>query len=710
MTSRAYLFLCLTLLAGVQDLAAQDAADPMKAGRFDNGKMWTFDNPPLAYFQEEYGFQPDAAWFEKARLGALRIPGCSASFASPNGLVLTNHHCGRNAVGAVQQPGENLLDDGFYAKSLSEERRIPNYYADQLIQITDVTAEVEAAAASQQTDAERAQARQEAITAIVNRLKAAGADLHVEVISLYQGARYSAYTFRRYSDVRLVMTPELQMGYFGGDPDNFTFPRYCLDMTLYRLYGADGNPLPTEHYFRWNPQGAREGDPIFVIGNPGSTFRLETVAQLEFRRDVQEPYTLDFLNSRMAVLDAYLKAHPDAPDATAVRNQYFGLSNSQKLFIGRIKALNDPVVMARRRDAEQQFRAGIEPNAALQAQYGTLHDRMAGLQQQKRTVTSGAFFALTGNLESTLLRRAMLAQDYMSRKAAGATGEAVDRLANQFRTLPNQHPDLNRGYLVERLRAFRHYWGAEHPLTQATLKGLTPEAAAEALLATSVLADSARAVAAFNSNTLTTDDPAIQLVAAFIQAYQDHQSALAGLGAQQLELSSAIGRARFEVFGLNTPPDATFSLRIADGRVSSYAYNGTTAPSHTTFYGLYERYHAFGAGSAWDLPGRWRTPSATLDLGIPMNFVTTADIVGGNSGSGMINQNHELVGLIFDGNIESLSSSYIYLPESGARSVAVDVRAILEALDEVYDMDRVVYELNTGRLVPTEQEADRMRQ
>jgi hypothetical protein len=400
--------LALALLWTAQAVA-QD--DPYRAGPLDSGKMWLFEQPPVAYLAEAYDFRPDEAWFERARLAALRLPNCSASFVSAHGLVATNHHCVRNAIVAVQRDGERLLEEGFFAADLAGERRVDGLYLDQLVAIADVTDRVERALDAAQTEAERAAAREAVFAEIqAERARAAGAGHHAQVVSLYNGGRFSAYTFRRFEDVRLVGAPENDLGFFGGDPDNFTYPRYSLDFALLRVYGADGRPYDaSRHYFRWTTEGVEEGDLVFVIGNPGSTDRGDTVAQLEFRRDVTVPLYLEYLAARIATLDAYLTANPEAD---AVRNQRFGLSNAQKAYLGRRDALQDPIIMARKRDAEAQFRAAVEANPTLRAEFGSLFDEMAEIQAAKRTLRPEAMVFLTvtnPTYSSATLRRALLA-------------------------------------------------------------------------------------------------------------------------------------------------------------------------------------------------------------------------------------------------------------------------------------------------------------
>ena len=684
--------------------------DTVEARRFDNGKMWTFEAPPIDYFRQAYDISADSMWFQRARLGALRIPGCTASFASTNGLMLTNHHCARSHVTDVSRPSENLLQNGFYASTLDEERRAPNMHADQLISIRDVTAQVERAVAGAQTPAERAQARQEAIQQIQQRITdergGAEANIHVDVIPFYSGAQYSAYIYRRYEDVRLVMAPELQIGYFGGDTDNFTYPRYNLDMALFRVY-EDGEPLENEHHFSWAEEGSRPGDPVFVVGNPGSTLRLETMAQLRFRRDVREPAVLDFLQSRVSALQAYLDETDEASDQ--IDNTLFGLQNAGKLYRGRVKALSDPYIMARRQDDEDDFLDAITSSPELQQQYGGLIDSMAAIQEQKRDYADAyQAFLLLGNpsYSSATLQRALHAQRYLSRRSAGASDGQLQQLRQRLLGVGAQPEGVDRRLLSQRLRDFQSYFGSDHPIVEAALQGQSPEVVAQRIFNNSVLADSAQTAEALDVGSLTSDDPAIQFVEAFRPRYQEYQSAWAGLSARQQEVARQLGQARFAIYGTDIPPDASFSLRIADGVVRSYEYNGTVAPPYTTFYGLYEHYAMHGPGSEWDLPERWQSPPDGFDRATPVNLISSNDITGGNSGSPLLNADLELVGLIFDGNIEGLAGDYIYMPDQGMRTVSVDVRGMIEALDEIYDADRLVLEVMDGPFVESESAAD----
>jgi hypothetical protein len=694
----------------------------VKAGEFDNGKMWTFDYPPIAHLERFYGFTPDEAWFEKARLGALRLPGCSASFVSPHGLVMTNHHCGRGSVARVTREGETLLDDGFMAISLEEERPVPGLYVDQLVAITDVTDEIYTALEGQETDAEKANARQEAITAAQERIleKAGGPDAGfvVQIVNLYNGGRYSAYTFRRYGDLRLVMAPELNIGYFGGDTDNFTYPRYALDMTFFRVYEND-EPYQPEHYFAWSENGTKEGDAVFIIGNPGSTLRLNTVAQLEWRRDHQEKDLLALLDSRIAVLEEYNREEP----SDALRNQIFGLKNGQKLYHGRVKGLNDPVLMAKRADTENTFlrdmsaKYGDQISTDVPVPYLTVIEDLARIQDQKREYAReyGAFLAMgTGSsLSSATVRRAVNAYDFLKQEAQGVDAEALDATRQELLALRGQPSGIDSRFLLARINDLVKYFGQADPAVQQMLGGRSPEEVADNIIANSALADEERFARALEDGSLSMEDPAIAMVAPFMERRQAYQSAFAGLAGQETELNAQHGRARFEVYGTTRPPDATFSLRVADGQVKAYEYNGSKAPAYTTFYGMYNRHYSHASGNdttgEWILPERWLNAPLELDRSTPMNFVSTVDIIGGNSGSPVLNKDLEVVGLAFDGNIEFLPSAFIFDAAEAGRTVSVDSRGMMEALDVVYDMDRLVLELQTGQLAPTEEAADALR-
>jgi hypothetical protein len=702
-------------LLPVLPAAAQTPAlnEPVyEAGRFDGGRMWTFEYPPSEYFSETYGFDANDAWFERARMAAVRIPGCSASFVSPNGLLATNHLCVRGRVSAVSGPDEALLDNGFYASGVEQERPIPGYYADQLIAIEDVTDEIDAADAGAVDAAARDRARNEAFDRIRARLEAehasSGADIRVQMIALYNGGRHSAYVFRRFSDIRLVFAVELEMGFFGGDPDNFTYPRYALDFAFLRVY-ENGEPYRPEHFFSWGSEGVEAGDVVFVIGNPGPTTRLTTMSQLEFLRDVGVPVQHSWYESRHAALGAYREIDPVAAEAMDIRNRMFSLSNSLKAATGRLDALHTADVMGRRAAGERAMRDSVMADAELSTAYGDLFDRMADVQRRKLELAGpyGAFYRIGDNANGArLMTRLLLAMAYAEARNRGAPEDTLAMLRSRVEQIDDLPPELERRFLTLRLADFERYLGPDHPVTRAALVDGSPQASAAALLAHSAAATAAKTRQAFEAGDPADTDPALALAAALLPAYRSFTSALAPLEREESDLASRLGRLKFEVYGRAVAPDATSSPRITDGVVSGFEYNGTLAPPYTTFYGIYDRHSGHAGNIEWSLPERWQTPPEGLDLSTPLNFVSTADTYGGNSGSPAVTKELALVGLNFDRNIQGLSRDYIFLPERG-RNVMVDARAIIAALDQVYDADRIVAELETGRLFATEAEADR---
>jgi len=690
--------------------AAQAPPDTLRAGRFDYGKMWTFEDPPSAYFTDTYGFAADAAWFERVRGAALRIPGCSAAFVSPRGLVVTNHHCIRDAVFELSRAGENLLEDGFYAATLQDERRVPDFYVDQLVAVEDVSAEVLAAVDAATGDAAKRQARAQAAVAARDRIarerNAQAEGLFVQVIPLYNGARYSAYTFRRYTDVRLVAAAEEKLGFFGGDPDNFTYPRYALDFGFLRIYGPDGEPIANEHYFGWSEAGVEEGDVVFVIGNPGPTNRLATMAQLEVRRDVLLPAQARIFDERIQAIWDFYREDPATGDALGLRNDAFSLSNSWKQYVGQMQALGDPVILTRKRDAERQLRDSIATRPALAAAYGDVIDRIAALQPSYRQAQPYYdAFLLWGvaPFDAALLRRAALAAQMSAARAGGAPADSVAALRRRVLAVEDLPAALERRLLAARLRDLATLPAGDEVRALA-LGSDDPDAAAARLLAQSALASASGVSAALDRGL--DADPAVRIASAAAQRIQQYVMLLQPVGAQEAELASMLGRARFEIYGTAVPPDGSSSPRITDGVVQSFEYNGTLAPPYTTFFGMYDRYYGHGRKMDWSLPNRWLPPPAALDLDTPLNFISTADTYGGNSGSPAVTPDLALVGLNFDRNIDGMSRNFIYLSESG-RNIMVDVRAIREALDDVYDADRIVLEVLTHRMYASEDEADR---
>jgi hypothetical protein len=680
--------------------------DTVTFSPFDTGRMWTFDHPPTEYLQETYGIAPDAAWYARARLGTLRFGEiCSASFVSPRGLILTNHHCARESITAVAREGEELDETGFIATSRQEERRVEDLAVEQLIELFDVTSRIEAAVVGQQTATDRAAARSRAIERLEEELAAArggeAAGIRAQVVEFYSGGAYSAYIYRRFDDVRIVFAPELAVGFFGGDPDNFTYPRYTLDYAFFRAYDATGQPLDTgDFYFPWSADGSQEGDLTFVIGNPGSTSRLQTVAQLLYRRDVREPAILDLVASRADIYEAFIEAHPEYPEVAELRDTWFSLSNARKAYSGMVAGLRDDYIIARRAAAERALQQAIAADPELAAEYEGVVDRIADNRRQMRqhAADAAALLGMTPGTTtaSNVLGRALFAYGF------GLTGNPGLR-EGALGVEEDRPRELEIALLQAKLEEFVHYFGARDPVVRQILRDRSPDVAAVEIYDASELRthEGTQALIA-RGNVARSDDPGIQVARALWPRFASYQQAAGGLDAQLGELSAQLGRARFAIHGTDIPPDATFTLRINDGVVAGYPYNGTVAPPYTTFYGMYDRHFSHTGTDLeeyFQLGDRWLPIPAGLDLTTPLNFVTTNDIVGGSSGSPVLNRELQLVGVAFDGNIESLPGDYIYMPEVN-RSIIVDSRAILHTLETVYRVQRLVDELNEGVLQP----------
>ncbi|MDR9366667.1 MAG: S46 family peptidase [Balneolaceae bacterium] len=673
--------------------------EPVESSILDNGRMWTFEYSPVDYFAETYDFDPDSAWFEHARMSAVRIPGCSGSFVSNMGLVMTNHHCARSSITKIGIEGENTLDNGFYASTLSDERKIEDYYVDQLIEIRDVTdrilSDVDAVPVEN-----RAEARQQAISRVQSEISeevAEFGDRQVQVVSLFNGGRYSAYIFRRFTDVRMVMAPELQVGYFGGDSDNFTYPRYNLDMTFYRVY-VHNEPYQPEFYFPFAETGAEEGDGVFMIGNPGRTTRLNTVSQLAYSGTYDLPFRHSLFTRVTEGLEAYFDYAPESPEAQQLRNTIFGLKNSQKLLGGQIDAHNNEYLMGRKVDNQQNFREALNESPELRETYIPIMERIAEIQIEKAELAPYPYVTL-GIAPNSFASAALLQRGYFYALAERVEEdeERKSALLNQIQSIEDKQPFLEKQMIISHLNYLADGLGEDHPYLMEITNGQDYEAVADRLIENSGFATAEKTDKLLENSESASSDPAVTYFKTFGENLFVNGERFRELSQEENELQTRLGRGWFAVYGTSIPPDATFSPRIQDGVVDGYEYNGTVAPAYTTFYGMYDRHHSHTGEPEWDLPERWATPTSTLDLSTPVNFVSTNDIIGGNSGSPVVNINLEVVGLAFDGNVESMGSSTFILDDRSARAVSVDVRGMLESLKEVYDAVRIVEELENSR-------------
>lgn len=679
--------------------------DTVKAGPFDTGKMWTFEYPPIDYFEKEYGFRPTEEWFNHVRMSALRFANyCSASFVSEDGLVMTNHHCARQSITQVTKDGEDLHANGFIATTLEDERPVPGLYVDQLVLIKDVTDEILNAIQMAKTDEERVQIESDMIDQIEER-EEKESGLIVSVTKLFNGGRYSLYGYKRYKDVRLVFAPEDQLGFFGGDPDNFTYPRYNLDCSFFRVYDENGKPLKTNHYLKWSENGAKAGEAVFVVGNPGNTDRLNTISQLEFMRDIQYPRTLELLNSLIDLYKNMLKENPERK--LQLQDMLFSLENSQKAFSGILKGLRDPILMKRKIDFEETFKSKVKSNPELNRKYGDLWDKIADIRKELKVV-SNKNFAFGKNRFITpqyfFIAEQVVALAEELKKPEDQRDELYvgEELENTIASIFPKDFDakMQNRLLQNRIDVMVKYIGMSDPLVRNFTGGRTGKDALDFILSKSQLTSPEKLKQLIDKGPdaiLNSDDPFIQFTLNSKGVIEDIQKKNKELLDLEDSYSSQLGLALFEVYGTSIPPDATFTLRISDGVVEGFPYNGTVAPPITTFYGMYDRYYSFNKEYPWNLPERWLNLPADFDLSTPYNFVSTNDIIGGNSGSPVINKKAEVVGLAFDGNIQSLPGNFIFRTEEN-RTVSVHSQGMWEAIDKVYKMKRLSYELKNGKM------------
>ena len=660
------------------------------------GTMWTFDAPPLDYWRRTYNFAPDQKWLDHVRLASVRLPNCSASFVSSRGLVMTNHHCGRDCTASSSPADSNYIQTGFAARTIADEKKCAGLYVDQLQSIQDVTQRVRAAVTGK-TPAEQASQR----TAVITQIQAEcnqQTKLTCQVVSLYQGGMYSLYRYRRFNDLRLVMAPEGDIAFFGGDPDNFTYPRYDLDLTLLRVY-ENNQPFAPTDYLKWSGAGAVENELVLVVGNPGSTGRLNTISQMEFLRDVSYPATLAAYKRSLAIYDEL--ARTDTSAARRYQNDVLGIANSQKAVTGYRTGLLDTLSMAKKRAFERELQARVAANPKLKAQYGGTWDAITAAQRELATFSPQLRFQGYGTtstllgMSGQLVRVASESGKPDSARLALYRGPAI---ANMTAALSRNIP-IDTAYerlaIAAQLRAAQSALGPNDPFVRLALAGRTPEAAAAALVRGTRVGDPAFRASLLQGGPgaiATSTDPMIALARDIDPLNRAVTARANALNAIIATNSEKIGQALFAAYGTALPPDATFTLRISDGLVKSFPSNGTIAPYKTTFYGLYERSAAFDDKDPFKLPKRWVERRANLDLTTPFNFVSTNDIIGGNSGSPLINRNAEVVGLAFDSNIEGISNRFIFSSEIG-RTVSVHSRGIIESLRKMYDGSRIADEL-----------------
>lgn len=684
----------------------------VSSARADEG-MWLLESPPLAQLNERYQFQPTPEWLEHMQKSCVKM-GASGSFVSPHGLILTNHHVGSGQLEKLSTSERNLYEDGFYARTLADEIPCPDMEVMILWSTEDVTEQIGRAVAAGMTTSEAEKARRQKMTE-VEEASQKKTGLQSQVVQLYRGPHYHLYRYKRYTDVRLVMAPEKQAAFFGGDTDNFEYPRFDLDVCFFRVY-ENGHPLEVEHYLKTVVEGARDGDLALVFGHPGRTNRLCTVDHLRFQRDVELPASLAWLWRREVQLATFSARGPE--NARIAEGDYFGVQNGRKARTGYFAALEDPEILRARLEGETKLRAWVAADPKRQADWGSAWDEIASARGAYRSFYSSHeildsragggsdLFGIARNLVRMAAELPKASKDRL-REYRDTNLESLDldlySPAPIYPTLEADRMTSWLSYAVEKM-------GGDDPVVAKMLAGESPQVRAEQLVSGSRLADIAvrKALAAGGAAAIdASDDPMIRLAAAIDpesrsvrQRYEDEVEGV------ETVAYGKIGAADFALEAETVYPDATGTLRMAFGPISGFTMpraSGVSSlapvdlriPAFTTFAGMYERAEERRGQLGFDLPPRWIERKDRLHLDTPFNFILTADIIGGNSGSPVVNRQGEIVGLIFDGNIESLAWDVAYSDTRG-RAVAVDIRAILEALRVMYDAGGIADEMTGG--------------
>lgn len=665
--------------------------------------MWLYNNPPLKVLKERYNFEPTQEWLDHLRMSSVRFnSGGSGSFVSANGLVLTNHHVGADTLQKISTKDKDYIKTGYYAKSAADEVPAKDLELNVLLSITDVTEKVNSAVKGDMSPAEQGVARRK----VMNELESTALEgkdkkkFRADVVTLYNGGAYHLYLFKRYDDVRLVFAPEKDIAFFGGDPDNFEYPRYDLDVCFFRAY-EDGKPAQPEHYLKWSEAGTKEGDLTFVSGHPGRTSRGLTMQHLEYIRDKLAPYQLNYLRR----LEVLLKTYSDRSLANKQEAQedLFSIQNSRKARLGGIGGLQDPELMASKAKAEADLREAIAKDPKLKEYETAWAEVEATLKYAREYFTDYNLFERGQAFHSDLFGKARTLVR-ASDERAKADGERLREYRESglkslelalFSEAPI-HDNLEIAQLADSLGMMVELAGVDHPLVKKILAGKSPTARATELVRGSKINQLSErkklyeggkdAIAASNDPMVAlaklVDDEARKVRKAYEEKVEEPQRQAYG----------KIAKARFAVQGTGVYPDATFTLRLAFGPIKGFEENGQMVPPYTTLNGAFERSKAQGNVEPFQLPESWIKAKDKMKLDTPFNFVSTADIIGGNSGSPVVDRKGEFVGIIFDGNIQSLVLDYAY-SDVVARAVSVDCRGIMESLKSVYSATDLVNEI-----------------
>lgn len=667
-------------------VALAATAAPVQA---DEG-MWTFDGFPTAKVRSEYGWAPDKAWLDRVQAAAVRLTGgCSASFVSGQGLILTNHHCISSCLFDNSTAQDDLLAKGFIADRREGEKACPGQQAEVVTSITDVTKQVKDAFAGLDGEA-LTKARDARIAEIEKAGCTDTKTTRCQVVTLFGGGQYKLYSYRKYSDVRLVWAPEGRAASFGGDPDNFNFPRYSMDASFLRAY-ENGKPVATPRHLKWDPRAPKEGEMTFVVGNPGSTSRLWTQSQIAFEREVRLPATVAIMSELRGRLISAMGESPDkAREGLDTLN---GVENSLKVYLGRVKALNDPAFTGTLADAETALKAKSQGNAALGDPWASVDEAITAY---RALYLPSRFIQPAGDLfgyAQTLVYAAQERAKPNAQRLPGYTDSALPLTEKRILDARPIYPWLDELLMSWSLSKAREYLGADDPDSALLLGKESPEALASRLVSNTRLADPAVRKALWEGGLAAvqaSDDPMIQ----YALKLADRQRALkqATDAAYSGPLAIAGGKladARFAAYGDSLYPDATFTLRISYGRVQGWEERGRQVPFQTTLGGTFDR--ATGA-APFDLPPAFAANEAKIDKSVSYDFVTTNDIIGGNSGSPVIDRAGAVIGAAFDGNIHSLGGNYGY-DGTLNRTVVVSTAAVQEAIETIYPAPALAREL-----------------
>ncbi|MBL8195239.1 MAG: S46 family peptidase [Blastocatellia bacterium] len=668
----------------------------LMVARADEG-MWIFGNPPLKQLKEKYNFSPDQQWLDHARLSAVRFNNGSGAFVSANGLAITNHHIVRSTLAKLSTAERNILKTGFYAPTFADELKCPDLELNVLVGMENVTEKI-GQVAKQASDAKGAEELRKAEIAKIEKESLEKTKLKSTVISLYEGGEYWLYQYKKYTDVRMVFAPEAQAAEFGGDFDNFTYPRYALDFSFVRVYEND-KPAKIDHYYRWSTTGPKDNELIFVIGNPGSTDRLRTIAQIKYQRDVSNPFALKSLTRQRDKLVEYSALGQEQERRAS--DTISGLNNTLKRLNGQQEGLLTNKLMQQKIQEEQDLREKVAANPELKQLYGSAWDEMAAAYEKLSPMSKRIFYSSLSN--SQLARLALTISQYVTevKKPNGQRLPAfrdsnLESLKYQLLSPAPIYPDLEEVLLADRLQEIFEELGQDDPFVKATLNGRSPKDVAQQLISQTKLSD-----VNFRKSLLEGDlanleksgDPLLALALRIDPIIRElDKFARENFDGARVAAGEKVAKARFAVYGRSIAPDANFTLRFSYGVVKGHEVGTTLVPYKTTYGGLYDRAASFDNKAPFDLAPKLQANKSAVDLSVPMNFVYTADTIGGNSGSPVINQQGEIFGVNFDSNVHRFVSRYIYTEDRG-RAMAVHSAGMLEALRKVYNAQALADEL-----------------